>query len=450
LPAESSAPRPRVTARYGIFRSLVRLGIRLLYRKTRRLNAESFPSAGAVLVVVSHPPGFLETLLLVAALDRQTHCRLERRLVQGMGRRFLAWGLGMIVVAEPSSHGVEAAGTRLTNGEAVAVFAEPQGSDSGASPGFSVAAHLAAAGLLSPSGEELPLVLVHLFLPAGRAAGDELLISFDRPLDARSLLAPADPAKTERALAAALEEACRRSVFSLPPEDLGHFLADLEEVSKNDLAEDWSARRNWKQQLEGLRISGFVAEWVDQLNFLQPGRLVAMRERLSAYREAQRRAALRRLKVETAGAWINSAWRRAVAWAESILTLPLALYGLVNHLLAAALFYAAGLSKKSSQLERRTRWTVGALVILVCYAGQILLCAHLEGRAAAGYYALTLPVSGLDLWRYAWLMRRRTGLLVLRALKPHDVRSLRRQRKRLLSEMDAARQAQVETLGLAH
>jgi hypothetical protein len=447
-------PRQRVNAGYRFFRSLVRVGIRLMYRKTRRLNAGSFPGAGPVLAVVSHPAGFFEALLLVAALDRQIHCRLEKRLVRGWGKRFLAWGTGMIVEppGERAGRGAEAAAALLARGEAVAVFAEPASLSNGAAPGFSRATSVAAAAeLLNPAGAGLPLIPVHLFfLPAGRAAGDELLIYFGRPVDAGRFLNATDSAHRERAISAALKEACRRNVFRVQPEDLRHFLSDLEEVSKNGLSEAWSARPNWKQQPEEFRISGFVAEWVDQLNFLRPGRLVEMRERLSAYREAERRAALRRLKVETASAWISSAWRRAAAWAESVLTLPIALYGLGNHLLAAALFYAAGLSKKPSQLEPRTRWTVGALVILVCYAGQILLCAHLWGRATAGYYALTLPVSGLELWRYDWLFRRRTSLLVLRALVPHNVRSLRRRRKQFLWEVDAARQAQVEALGLAH
>jgi hypothetical protein len=449
--AESSATRLRITFGYRTFRALARLGIGMFYRPTRRLNADSFPSAGAALAVVSHSAGFLQALLLVAALDRQIHCRLERRLVRGMGRRLLAWGLGMIVVSE--SAGAETAGTILSGGEAVAVFAETPELEGGARPGFPLAARLAAAEASNPSGAGLQLIPVHLYLPADRTAGSEMLVHFDHPLDVGSFLAGADASRSQSALAAALEKSCRQNVFRIHPDDVGHFLADVEEVSKSDLAEDWSERRNWLQQAEGFRISGFVAEWVERLNLLQPGLLVSMRERLSIYHQAQRRAALRRLKVETAGEWIKSPWRRGAVWAETFLTFPVAFYGLVNYLMASVLLYAAGLTKSSSagrQLERRTRWTVGALVILACYAGQILLCAHLWGRAAAGIYALTLPVSGLDLWRYAWLLGRRTGLLVLRGLGQQDARSLRRRRKQFLKEMDAARRAQAEAPGLAH
>jgi hypothetical protein len=238
---------------------------------------------------------------------------------------------------------------------------------------------VAATEASNPSGEGLQLVPVHLFLPADRAAGSELLIHFDRPLDVRSFPGGKEDSKSESALAKALAGACRQNVFQIHPQDVGHFFADVEQVSKSDLAEDWSGRRNGRQQAEEFRISGFVAEWVERLNHLQPGRLVSMRERLSGYREAQRRAALRRLKVETAGAWINSPWRRAAVWAEAVLTFPIAFYGLLNHLIPAVLLYAAGVAKLSPagrELEPRTRRTVGALVILVCYAGQIMLCAH--------------------------------------------------------------------------
>ncbi len=443
MPAESFAPRPRVSARYRVFRSLMRAGLRLFYGKTRRLNPGHFPAAGAALAVVSHPAGFLEALLIVAGLEREIHCRLERRLVRGIGRRLLAWGLGMELTAGEDTADAR---SRLAAGGAVAIFSRAPGPDGSAPPGLALAAHLAAEAKES----ELRLVPVHLYLPAGRASGRESLIHFDLTLEVRKFL---EGPQSEQTLTGTLEEACRRNVFRLQPGDVAHFLADLEEVSKADLAEAWSARSNWAQQPEGFSISGFVAEWVEQMNFLEPGRLVEMRERLSAYREADQRAALRRLKVETAGAWMRSAGRRTLAWAESILTLPVALYGLANHLLPLLLLYAAGLNKKTAQgpqLERRTRWTVGTLVILMCYAGQIFLCAHLWGRAVAGTYALTLPVSGLDLWRYKWLLGRRTRLLLLRALGPLDRRRLRRRRTNFLGTLDAARRAKAQALGLAN
>ena len=42
----------------------------------------------------------------------------------------------------------------------------------------------------------------------------------------------------------------------------------------------------------------------------------------------------------------------------------------------------------------RTEWTLRGAVTLGFYAVQIFLVAHWRGRAAAGYYAPTLPVSG--------------------------------------------------------
>lgn len=448
MPAESSSPRP--AAGYRILRRAVRVGIRLRHGRPVRLNAESFPSAGPVLAVVSHPAGFLEALLLVAALDRQVHCRIEKHRLHGWGQRLLAWGLGMLTglpprgfgrrAGQPAIGGQDEAGAHLARGGVVAVFAVASPFASAASLGLALAAHVG-----------FQIVPIHLFLPVGAAAGDPLLIYFDRPLDPGRFLAAGGASENAGALSMALDEACRRNVFGLQPEEVGYFLADLAEVSKSDLAEGWAARRNWKQQAEGFRISGFVAEWVEQLNFLQPGRLVAMRERLIAYREAQRATALRQLKVETAGKWIHSLGRRAAVWAETVLTFPIALYGLVNHLLPAALLYAAGLGKQPAGggAGRKTRWLAATLVVLGCYAGQVLLCAQEWGRAAAGYYALTLPVSGLELWRYLWLVRNRTSLLRLRALVARDADRLRRRRKELLREVERARRVQVEALGLA-
>src|SRR5262249_6827820 len=95
---------------------------------------------------------------------------------------------------------------------------------------------------------------------------------------------------------------------------------------------------------------------------------------------------------------------------------------------------------------RAGEWAAAAVIILACYACAIALANHWFGRSTAGYYAVTLPTSGLYLWRYAWLWRQRTRLLLLGVLAPTATRQLRRGRKELIVRVGAARDAYADTL----
>lgn len=96
------------------------------------------------------------------------------------------------------------------------------------------------------------------------------------------------------------------------------------------------------------------------------------------------------------------------------------------------------------------QWFLRGLVVVGCYAAQIAICAFVFGRATAGYYALTLPLVGGYLWRYRWLVRARTRLLLLRARLPRRAEQLRELRKQLVAEINESRDAYAETVGALH
>jgi len=112
--------------------------------------------------------------------------------------------------------------------------------------------------------------------------------------------------------------------------------------------------------------------------------------------------------------------------------------------------HAAGLLKPRAEMERTALWALRSVSVLVSYAVQIWLCAHFLGRAAAGTYAVTLPLSGLYLFRFVWLLRHRTRLLVLNASAPRKAVALRKLRKDLVKELNAARDVYVDALEFAH
>ena len=98
--------------------------------------------------------------------------------------------------------------------------------------------------------------------------------------------------------------------------------------------------------------------------------------------------------------------------------------------------FLAGSFKRKSSRARSTAWTIRIAVTLGFYAVQIFLVAHGRGRAAAGYYAPTLPVSGAYLWRYVGLVRPQARLLFISLTIPALTKKIKRLRHALLEELD--------------
>ncbi len=409
------------------------------------------------MLVVNHSPSFLDALTLVAAFERPVHCLVSQRLLRGRLRRLLATGFGMISY-DPEGRDwrsvLDVCCDVLTSGGVVAVFAEQGSSNVGEAiqPSWR-AATLALEAETRNSGQlELAVFPIHLFLPVARSQSGELLIYVDEPCYAQEYLTRDvhDPLDRARALAGDVRMAWQESVFRVEPSELRQFLSDLQEVLLADLGEDWASRQNWKQTVEGFERSRFVADWSEEMNYLNPGRLVALREALNMYRERCRCWSLRQFEIELAGPWIKSRLRRMGVWFESAFGLPIASFGLINHLFAWLLLFWLGLLKKGTKRSPKLTWLLRALAVLGCYVGQVLLVAHWLGRSAAGFYAPSLPLAGAYLWRYDWLLCHRTRLVFLALRKPGQVARLRQMRKELLGKLDRALQVYAETQGVAH
>ncbi len=381
---------PGIPPSAGLYHWLVRWWFALTRRKIRLLHAADMTTEGSVLFAVSQTPGLLPALVLTTAIGRPVHCLLPKSLARGPLARFFARRLGVILYEgeRPASEAtLRVAIDVLTSGGALAVFADQNAAGQGA-PGewASTAAALVGRAEAQHVGRRVTVHPVHLFLPESSAPSREILIYVDSVMVRPEERPQAHSQDGETpALVAALELRLQENAFQLRPADLEYFLADLEEVLRTGLQEDWASRPDWKQDTEGFVLSRMVTEWVRQTNYLNPGRLVTLRRSLDDYRRLQRQCALRELEVEGGDSPLGSGWRRALLWFETLLGLPIALYGLLNHWVIGLVLFLAGSFKHHSSRARTTEWTLRGAVTLGFYALQIFLVAHWRGRAAAGY-----------------------------------------------------------------
>ncbi|MGO9275155.1 MAG: lysophospholipid acyltransferase family protein [Terriglobia bacterium] len=438
---------------YRLMRGLLRRWLGAFFGKIRLLHAGTFSESGAALLIVRHPPGFLDALILVGAVTRQICCLVPRQLLQGPARAFVAHSLRMIPY-DPSGANWEsvlaASCERLADGTALVIFSDPRaaGPSHSSSPTLRAASIAVEAESRHPGELGITFYSVDLFLPVASLQSAELLIYVDAPVPAIEYRRRGGkPEDRALALATALDEAGRQNAFRLPEDELRHFQTDLEEVLRRDLDDDWKTRPKWKQSADDLRLSRFAVELVEQLNGFNPGRLVALRESLHLYHEAERMSSLHRCEADVAS-WFPSPWRRLAVCCETLIAAPIAAYAFLNHMPAGIVLLATRLFKKSAGPTPPGKWLARAFVVLASYAAQIGICHHFLGRVAAGYYAVSLPSSGLYLWRYTWLLRHRTRLLYHAARTGQQRAKLRRMRKEFLREFDAARDAYAEMIGL--
>ena len=439
---------PAVEPGYRFVRALLRLWFALLFRRIRLLE-EGFPARGAAVLLINHPASLLDALILVAAFERQLHCLIQEKFLQGPLRQFVAQACGITAYTADEA-GRKAAAEfcyRLLSREAaVVIFAEPSGTTEAGISRFALSLATLALATEGAQFGQVPLFPVHLLLPVSPSRSTELLIYVDAPLIPAEHISeaipvrdvPGDQAGSPPPLARALEQACEQNAFRLQPESVDQLLSQLEQMLRRDLEEDWKKRPNWKQQVDGFQLSRFLTSAAVRMNTLHPGGLIALWELLDEYREAQRLSALRQLETGSSD-WLKSAPLRAVTWLEVFVGAPVAAFGLVNHAFVLLFMAISGLLERRGTRRLGVEWTARGLVALACYAGQIALCAHFLGRAAAGYYAVSLPLSGAYMWRYWWLMRHRGRLAYFAASLPAQAASIRRIRRHLLAELNAAR-----------
>jgi hypothetical protein len=432
---------PTIAPSHGIWSTLIRGWFGLTRRKIRLLHAAEINAEGSALFAVSHPAGFEHALVLSLAIERRVHCLLPESLVRGPLASLFAGHIDIIPYEgeKPSSEKtlMEAAGV-LARGGALVVFADQNAAGKNA-PGTLAATATTLVGRAEKltGGRRVAVYPVHLFLPESTPQTREILVYIDGAVATQEGETGALPSGGARQdLVPTLESKFQENAFQLRPADLQFFLADLEDVLRAGLQEDWAARPDWKQETEGFVLSRLVTEWVKQTNFLHPSRLVRLRKSIDDYHRLKRQCALRELEVEGGDSSLDPGWRRVLLWFETVLGLPIALYGLLNHCAIILVLFLAGCFKPNSTRARSTEWTIRITVTAAFYIFQIYLMAHFRGRAGAGYYAPSLPLSGAYLWRYVGLVRPQARLLFMSLTIPALKRKIERLRHSLLKELD--------------
>jgi len=436
---------------YRLMRAAFRLGLRLFFPRLRMLGLPKMERRGPAILLIAHPRTLPVALLLISALDRRVHCLVPAGQLHGFFRKLAARALEIQpfdCTQQEQNSWLNSCLSVLANHGTIALFTPRyprNGNDRPAAIDFSV--RLAVEAVLQSKTQVQPGIYpIHWFLGTG-CREPEALMCIDTPLRPRDFLPMVgeDMAVASENLAEAVRSAIEANIFGLADADLEHFSQELEDLSREHLSQQWSRRLEWKQRPDELELSGSARKWIAEQNRTDPARLVELRESLAAYREADRQYSLGELIVGASGPWQSSKRRVAAAWVETVLGFPVALYGLINHLPALVILSVSGLFRKSPKQDPKVEWLQRIFAVVSSYTLQIFVVNFWWGRAVAGAYALTLPVSGAYLWRYRWLIRRRAHVLVRKALRSvrlsHVARARESVLRRISREIEASTQS---------
>jgi hypothetical protein len=392
----------------GLGLRLVRAWLAVRRRNVRLIGGDRLPRSAAILRI-THPATLPDALVVSAAAERPIAWVLDEAHMGGSAPVFAA--LGTILWRRDAAgwhRALRECTEALSSGKLVAVFDEQA---SGGAPMERAGFWLACEAWAAAYPDRFP-VIVPLQLFRATARRQEYLVYVGGPIelngddDAPVAVSPAG-------LDAAFRSAFSEHVFGLDPAGLDHLLADVEQALRDQLEAEWRAESTRRQKVHGFRLSPMAEEAMRALNREQPEALMELLELAEADREARRQWSLVRLRAEFERRQLSSL-HRLLGWAETVAGFPVALYGAVNHVLAAAVLIVAGLGPRRRD-STAAAWWARALVVVGAYAVQIALVNHELGRAGAGYYAATLPACGAYLVRYGWLLRRRTRILLLGA-----------------------------------
>lgn len=339
-PHDSSTPAAP-PATYRVVRALARAVAGLFYRDLELIGAERIPPSGPLVVAANHQNALVDPMLLVAMLPRPLRPLAKAPLFgHPLVRPFLAAARAVPVHrakeagSDPARNDAmfRATTEALREGGAVLIFPEGVGHfEPSLQPLRTGAARivLGARAAGAPPVTLLPVGLVFRQPGRFREGAGAVLVGEPVPVaDCESRYAD-DPEGAARTLTARLTEALRRQMLEADTWRTERLLRVAEAVWREERADGKPARAH--ATAERTRWMQGVERAYRYLQTREPERLRRLRRGLDAYAEVLDRAGLRGRHLEQTYRPLAVLRYALVQGALLVLTLPLALVGLLLH-----------------------------------------------------------------------------------------------------------------------
>ncbi|HEV8226230.1 MAG TPA: 1-acyl-sn-glycerol-3-phosphate acyltransferase [Methylomirabilota bacterium] len=428
-------------ARYRLFRLFARFLVGLFYRRVEVIGRERVPATGPLVVAANHQQGLMDGLLLAATLPRRLRPIAKAPLFRYPIIGQLARLAGAIPVHRRQDEGkgrvdnqamFGAAHRALAEGEALLIFPEGVSQPEPALMPLRTGAARLVLGSSGGSGGRgghatlLPVGLMFHEPATFRVGSAVVLMGEAVPTEDFDAL-PEEEAV--RRLTARLEAALRRLIVEARDRHTLDLVLAAEAIWREEapeIAADPLARTTWRQR--AARANAYLAAF-------EPARLSALRERLERYVGELEGTGLTDRDLSQ-GYQLRAVLRYALRQGLAlVLGLPLALWGLVNHILPYGLTAVAVRAlNPEPDVESTYKVAVGLVVYPLCWLLGGWVIWRVGGGALLAVFVLSLLPTGF--FALSWTQRldrvRRDTRGLLTVLMDRDLRSHLLERRRAI------------------
>ncbi len=369
---------------YRLVRGFIRLLLRLFYRRVNVVGAARIPAAGPLIIAANHHNSLVDPMLIMGTFPRRITVLAKAPLF----RHPLIGPFLHAVGALPVNRRAEAGEDPPKN---EAMFA-------------AAIAHLRGDGaiLIFPEGRTQPvptlLPVGLVFETPGTFREASALVAIGPPVSTDDCLAgyAAEPEATVRRLTERLASAIRAQIVEAEDQHTLELVAALERAWREDRGggrADAEASLAWRRDV--MRAAHALAERT-------PDRVAHFRRRLERYRARLSETGLSDAELGrpyTAGVVARFILVNATAL---VITLPLALWGLVSHAAPYWLTRAAVAAMRRTEEEEATdKMAAGLVLYPLCWAVEAWLVKRWAGvTALVLFLALLIPSALVALaWR---------------------------------------------------
>lgn len=415
---------------YAILRSVASLALRWYYRGIEVLGLERFPAHGPAILVANHWNALVDALIIGTAVRRPVRLTAKATLLEHPVTRLLVRALGIIPLrrASDETHGdvpvdhsrnanaFTAVLDALEHGEVVLIFPEGRShSEPSLAPLKSGAARLALMARSERGLADIPIIPIGLTFEHKERPRSRVMMHVGPPITADSPLripaglstppqtSGANPSAQVQALTAQIDDALRQLTLNFPtPEDaervrdvatiLTQVLDRVRPIGDPDPPLSEATRVAQRLELARRRLSSNPPEILTAAN--------AFVRRLDAFRARAKGA-----QVPVNDLWLSlSPLAGAVFIARelaiALASLPLALWGRINHWLPLSLARYVGRATSRHPDEPAMHTLVSGLVFVLAFYALIAIAI---ARAVGGWWALAYllllpPAATLDFW----------------------------------------------------
>jgi len=431
--------------------------VSIYFKRIEVAGKEHLEAPGPAIFAANHPQSGADALVLGLSAGRVVHFIAQSGLFKNPVRGHILRGVGVVPVHRPkdvpgaAEKNVEmfrACREVLERGAAIGIFPEGTTRDERRlerlKTGTARIALEAEAAHDFTLGVRIVPVGIHFERP--RSFRTRVFLRAGPPLWAHDYADAyrRDPRTTVEQMTADLQQALAAQIVHVEDADLESLVVEIEKVYGDELfADPGMALPEGSRFAKEIVIEGEIAKAVAALHEEDPESLVHVRQSLLAYRARRDRIQIpEELLAEDQLPSLRRATSRAVALAA--LGLPAALYGVATCGLPHwGTVMLMKWKKPDPARIHQTRLAIGLVVHGLYFPGLLVLVHPWLGGLGTVLFGASLAPAGLFAlaYRRMWMReRQRLRFAWLLATHGNAVKQLRRERERLVREMDRLRE----------